>query len=50
MDQAKCIGYNNAHELNVWSNGENAELDPAKSYDVYWDGNGEHAASFDEIA
>ena len=50
MDQAKCIGYNNAHELSVWSNGENAELDPAKSYDVYWDGNGEHAASFDEIA
>ena len=46
MGEAKCIGYNNSHELNVWSSGDNAELNPAASYNVYWDGNGEHAASF----
>ena len=50
MNEAKCVGYNNSHELNVWSSGDNAVLDPAKSYNVYWDGNGEHAASFSEIA
>ncbi len=48
MGEAKCVGYNN-HELNVWSSGDNAVLNAEKSYTVYWDGNGEHAASFNVI-
>ena len=49
MGESKCIGYNNSHELNVWSDGANAALEAEKTYNVYWDGNGEHAATFTEI-
>lgn len=48
MTEAKCIGYND-HVLNTWSSGDNAVLDSSESYDVYWDGSGSSAASFDVI-
>ena len=43
MESAKCI-------INdTWSGGGNASLNAEKSYNVYWNGNGEAEASFQEI-
>ena len=43
MENAKCI------IGDTWSDGENAQLNAEKSYTVYWNGNGDAAASFAEI-
>ena len=44
MESAKCI-------INdTWSDDPNASLDAEKSYNVYWNGNGDAAANFAEIA
>ena len=47
MESAKCLGPGD-----VWSYGDNAALDPAKSYNVYWNGEGDEGdvANFQEIA
>ena len=44
LGDAKCQLKNGAY-----SGGEDFSLDPAKTYNVYWDGNNEHAANFAEI-
>lgn len=51
VGHSKCLGPDHEHEnqLTIWSSGVDAELDAEKTYNVYWDGNGEHAASFSPI-
>ena len=48
---SKCIGRNMENTADVWSYGDNANLDPEKSYTVYWNGEGDEgdAASFTPI-
>lgn len=43
------LGESKCAKGETWSSGDNAELNPAKSYNVYWNGSDSSAANFAEI-
>ena len=49
FNEAKCFIPGATEEQAIWSAGDNAQLDGAKSYNVYWNGTAEGAANFSEI-
>ena len=51
MGRAKCIGRNQGNTADIWSHGDDTALDSEKSYNVFWNGEGDEGdeASFQAI-